>query len=835
MKTRNYYHYHTTKIILAIAVVLATLCICGPANAATPEWSIIQITDNDYRDSYPQISGTNLVWYGNEGGSDSEIFFHNALIHTTTQVTDNSYQDYDPQISGTNVVWNGIVGGGYGEILLYDALTETTTQVTDNSDGDQHPHISGTNIVWRRDVFEAPSQIISYDVLTETTTQITNQCYYFAHPRISGTNLVWGGRKIFFYDGLTGTTTQITDTSATYDKPPQISGTNLVWNGGNYPYYEIFFYDASTGWSTQITDNSYDDWDPQISGTNAVWCGHEGDNDGEILFYDALTGITTQLTDNSYDDYSPRISGTNVVWCGYDNDGEIFFYDASTGITTQITDNSYHDLYPQISGTNVVWRGYDGSDYEIFMAVPTTYYYVNGTTGSDSYDGLMASWDGVHGPKLTIQAGINAAPAGAIVTVADGEYIGPLNRNLDFNGKSIILRSETGAQDCIIDCQNFGRGFYFHSGETPTTVVDGFMIQNGYQGGAGKAGNIHCDSSSPTIRNCTMRNGNAIFGGGIYCYLSSPKIANCRISDNSIATVIGSGGGIYCYQSSSPTITDCIITGNNASVGAAVFCNENSSPAITNCMISDNNGIFAAGGIYCSNNSNPAIMNCTITGNSASPYGDGGRIYCDASSPTIINCTITGNSAGDPGGGIYCYDYSSPTITNCILWADSPDEIYVESGTPVVTYSDVQGGTAQPWFGAGCIDTDPLFVRGALHNYYLSQTAAGQSSDSPCVDAGSDTAEKLGLDELTTRSDGMPDEGIVDMGYHAPYALWIDSIMKNGDDITIHWNAWPTISYVVEFSYNLELWHGFGVGEVTEVTDYGGGLLPQLYYRVRRE
>ncbi len=79
-----------------------------------------------------------------------------------------------------------------------------------------------------------------------------------------------------------------------------------------------------------------------------------------------------------------------------------------------------------------------------------------------------------------------------------------------------------------------------------------------------------------------------------------------------------------------------------------------------------------------------------------------------------------------------------------------------------LTYSDIEGG----YLGEGNIDADPLFVTGTSGDYYLSQTAAGQGSDSPCVDTGSETAEDSGLDDRTTRTDGVPDSGIVDMGYH---------------------------------------------------------------------
>jgi parallel beta-helix repeat protein len=340
-------------------------------------------------------------------------------------------------------------------------------------------------------------------------------------------------------------------------------------------------------------------------------------------------------------------------------------------------------------------------------------WYVNGdpAIGNDAYDGLEPVFNAVsgHGPELTIQAGINDAGDGDFVSVAAWTYTGGGNKNLDFGGKAITLVSEDGAEATVIDCEGAGRGAYFHSGETSKAVFMGFTIRNGSVTGDG--GGIFCKSSS------------------------SPTITNCTITAN---TVTGSGGGIDCYTGS-PTIRDCTISGNSATYG---------------------------GGIACVNRSSPTITNCLITGNSTG--ADGGGIACIAnSSPHFVNCTITGNEA-QSGGGLNCQN-SHPTLTNCILWGDSPDEIYIFSGgPPAVTYCDIQGGTGEAWFGVGCIDENPLFVSGPLHDYYLSQTAAGQGSDSPCVDTGSDTAANLGLDTRTTRTDHVEDAATVDMGYHSP-------------------------------------------------------------------
>ncbi len=59
--------------------------------------------------------------------------------------------------------------------------------------------------------------------------------------------------------------------------------------------------------------------------------------------------------------------------------------------------------------------------------------------------------------------------------------------------------------------------------------------------------------------------------------------------------------------------------------------------------------------------------------------------------------------------------------------------------------------------GTGNINADPLFVG----DFFLDQ------DNSPCVDAGSDTAADLGMDDKTTDSiTGAPDTGVVDMGFH---------------------------------------------------------------------
>ena len=352
----------------------------------------------------------------------------------------------------------------------------------------------------------------------------------------------------------------------------------------------------------------------------------------------------------------------------------------------------------------------------------------------------------------TIQEAINNANNGDTVVIRKGTYTGANNKNLDFGGLAITVKGEGCPEETIIDCNGSGRGFHFQSGEGVDSVVENLTIREGV---ATYGPGIYChNNSSPTIMNCIITNGSAGFGGtgrggGICSIDSSPTISNCTIKNNYMAY----GGGIYC-ENSNPTISDCIIADNGVIAmmggsgrGGGIYCN-NSSPIISNCTISGNTAGTLGGPAYLSgygggfslrNGSNAWIENCLISNNGSAD--DGGAIYCGESSPTIINCTIVNNLAdhASTGGGLQCFNNSTPTIKNCIMWDDTPDEIFVATGIPAVTYSDIEGGYA----GVGNINSDPKFVdpdgpdndasTWEDNDYHLQ-------SNSPCIDSGHSTS-----------------------------------------------------------------------------------------------
>jgi hypothetical protein len=322
-------------------------------------------------------------------------------------------------------------------------------------------------------------------------------------------------------------------------------------------------------------------------------------------------------------------------------------------------------------------------------------------------------------------------------------------------------------------------------------------------------GNI-CGRGGSSFSDCDIPGRKGGSGGGIYCVGSGIKIGDCQIVANhsgnggdgptyplgcyTLAGDGGDGGGLY--SSCSADINDSLFEQNTAGdsgIGRLVASNGgkgggiysisypanirnsqfigNTSGNTSGCLFCDSGESYGGdgGGIY--RIGSAVIENCFIIQNTAGGgtlyegchSGNGGGIYCQSTS--IKNCTIADNTIaasgqGGQGGGIYAG--SGVSVQDSIMWGNNAQvnpQIY---GSPSVSYSDIQDG----YSGTSNINDDPCFVTGPEGDYYLSQIAAGQAADSPCVDAGSDTAANLGMEYKTTRIDEIGDGGVVDMGYH---------------------------------------------------------------------
>jgi hypothetical protein len=369
----------------------------------------------------------------------------------------------------------------------------------------------------------------------------------------------------------------------------------------------------------------------------------------------------------------------------------------------------------------------------------------------------------------TIQAGLNAAGANDTVLVAPGAYT---ERLIWPTQDGITLLSEDGAAATMIDAEGLGRVVSMDAiPYTSATVMQGFTIAKGRQ--SGSAAGIKCQGSPVFLHNHIVDNVSQQHdrGGGIYAD-GSPTFAFNVIARDSLQVVdqpgFRYGGGIYCtgggvfYQNvfEDNAVFDSSCSGFRYGGGlyvhggsTIVFCNlflDNAARMI------DGSGYSHGGAVCVGSGASAYIANNTFVGNvCAAHITYGGAVYAPCGNTVIKNNIVVRNSClGSGRGGGLASDSIAMVFDHNDVWQNSPDNYY---------------GCAA---GPSALSADPLFAVAPFGDYCLSQTAAGQPDDSPCLDAGDSLlgTSPVDLDSLihtwTTRTDSVPDMRLIDIGYH---------------------------------------------------------------------
>lgn len=318
---------------------------------------------------------------------------------------------------------------------------------------------------------------------------------------------------------------------------------------------------------------------------------------------------------------------------------------------------------------------------------------LSGQAGVVSYDRAFqfSCIEEVHTPLLvpsqypTIQAAIDAAWVGDVVMIADGVYTGAGNKELDFGGKDIVVRSASyDPNKCVIDCEGSGRGFYFYAGEADVRV-----------GGL------------------TIRNGNAADrGGGVLCEnVGVVAFEDCRFEDNEAP--LGAG---LCVVDSIVTVDICTFTGNAGSDGGGVACSD-STMFLGLCRFTDNTALYAGGGLYAEDGAAVSLGNCTITDNQADWAGGG--VYVDHASLILDTCVLARNGSLQ-GGGAYSCSSSTLIASYCSIidnTAGFAAGLYIEQA-PAAAGMMLSGDTAAGLSAAVTVDNWSASNAGRM--YYAS-------------------------------------------------------------------------------------------------------------------
>lgn len=270
----------------------------------------------------------------------------------------------------------------------------------------------------------------------------------------------------------------------------------------------------------------------------------------------------------------------------------------------------------------------------------------------------------------TIQAAVDASVYGDVVVIAAGTYDDCIHQAhptapIDTTKCVVVMKSGValrgaGTGATIIEVRERGRGI--HCDGVIDATIEGLTIRGAYAAvyGAG----IYCyNGSSPTIRNCVVRN---CYDGGIIVRVNShPSISGSTL----LANVGKEGGGLAIDDLSNPIITSCVIDSNAAPSGGGVFV-RNSSPQFSDCLVRYNyiNLANGPGGGLTIKAATPSIADCVILGNTAT--GSGGGLYLEESTTTISRCSITGNRTTGtlgPGGGVHIDFNSVVTLEDCLI------------------------------------------------------------------------------------------------------------------------------------------------------------------------
>ena len=268
-----------------------------------------------------------------------------------------------------------------------------------------------------------------------------------------------------------------------------------------------------------------------------------------------------------------------------------------------------------------------GANIQVFP--PQTTWYVNLTTGNDSYDGTLASYtSGVHGPWKTIQHAVSVIsssyvyPGTITISVGGTGLVVSAGANWACNigssniGAWYLLGNSASPSSCAINATATGaRGFQATSGAVVT--VEGFQVSSYYEAF------VAVNHASLNIKNCSFvgSNGSTSIGfasyDGSYVVIYgninvSGSVFYCYASENASTLVFG-------YYDVNTTLTPTVTYTGTPSFNSVALATSNALIALTpNCGFTTSGATSATNKYY---GNGCAVIN---SGAYSNPFGTSG-------------------------------------------------------------------------------------------------------------------------------------------------------------------------------------------------------------------
>ena len=409
----------------------------------------------------------------------------------------------------------------------------------------------------------------------------------------------------------------------------------------------------------------------------------------------------------------------------------------------------------------------------------------------------------------TIQSAIDQAKTGDTVEVSPGVY----NENLDFKGKGITVttgaKSFDDAASTIVNGTQDGPVVAFQTGETASSILNGFTIQNGHASVASGArgGGIFINNASPTITNNIVSKN---YGCGMFVVnLASPLIQGNDVKQSLYPPVLkddaqcqsaygggSSGRGLFLSRAGDVQVIGNVIeenatdpvADNTGTTGAGVVVFLGESLLLKENVIRNNSSYGDAGFVEAIGFpvNKLTLVNNLFASNSSRNANYATQVFTtgvygvhNGPLPVIteINNTIYGR------GQVMLLSYGPSTIANNVFVNDTPFPIPLPpwAGLSCDSFSKVSpfdirnndifnAGNAQT---GGCtlrqgnLSLDPEFRAPGNQDFH-------EQSTSPLVAAGDITAPlipNIDLDNKARTVCNTIDIGAYELRPHPPIAL----------------------------------------------------------------
>jgi hypothetical protein len=231
----------------------------------------------------------------------------------------------------------------------------------------------------------------------------------------------------------------------------------------------------------------------------------------------------------------------------------------------------------------------------------------------------------------------------------------------------------------------WGGGVYTGNDSSNPTIISHNTISNNTCSNDAYAGGIFCYVSHATVTYNMVTNNSCSSGAGIKILVGNPVISNNLIANNTASGSTGIGGGICC-ASNNVALTNNTIVNNSASNGGGIYFSGNTSPSINNCILYGNTASIDGAQVYLQDQTcQPNFYYCDIQGDLPA-FGLNGNVYTGTYNNTINSNPFFISPSGGSGSGFngLAADWSLSSISPC-----------VNTGNPAGPYpsTDLAGNT----------------------------------------------------------------------------------------------------------------------------------------------